>query len=169
MEQPFRLGRRIITLKVRFEATLNSSQNESGTYRNHNTAGRKPTLIVKNVISFVRFDYIQSALMQMYDEPAWSNYATLPKSPTAASSSNFLPALPRSNSLSCPSPKKTVYPRSPATSWRCAKPKFRCFYEEKDTIGRRYRRMDAIGNPFCVTVDYQTKEDQTVTIRYGTP
>ena len=46
------------------------------------------------------------------------------------------------------------------------KPKFRCFYEEKDTIGRRYRRMDAIGTPFCVTVDHQTKEDQTVTIRY---
>src|ERR1700677_1305093 len=46
------------------------------------------------------------------------------------------------------------------------KPKFRCFYEEKDTIGKRYRRMDAIGTPFCVTVDYQTKEDQTVTIRY---
>ncbi len=46
------------------------------------------------------------------------------------------------------------------------KPKFRCFYEEKDTIGKRYRRMDAIGTPFCVTVDHQTKEDQTVTIRY---
>ena len=43
---------------------------------------------------------------------------------------------------------------------------FRCFYEEKDTIGKRYRRMDAIGTPFCVTVDHQTKEDQTVTIRY---
>ena len=43
---------------------------------------------------------------------------------------------------------------------------FRCFYEEKDTIGKRYRRMDAIGTPFCVTVDYQTKEDRTVTIRY---
>ncbi len=43
---------------------------------------------------------------------------------------------------------------------------FRCFYEEKDTIGRRYRRMDAIGTPFCVTVDQQTKEDNTVTIRY---
>jgi glycyl-tRNA synthetase len=41
-----------------------------------------------------------------------------------------------------------------------------CFYEEKDTIGKRYRRMDAIGTPFCVTVDYQTKEDGTVTIRY---
>ena len=43
---------------------------------------------------------------------------------------------------------------------------FKCFYEEKDTIGKRYRRMDAIGTPFSVTVDYQTREDQTVTIRY---
>jgi glycyl-tRNA synthetase len=46
------------------------------------------------------------------------------------------------------------------------KPHFKCFYEEKDTIGKRYRRMDAIGTPFCITVDYQTKEDNTVTIRY---
>ncbi|MFN2439940.1 MAG: His/Gly/Thr/Pro-type tRNA ligase C-terminal domain-containing protein, partial [Chitinophagaceae bacterium] len=46
------------------------------------------------------------------------------------------------------------------------KPHFKCFYEEKDTIGKRYRRMDAIGTPFCITVDYQTKEDDTVTIRY---
>jgi len=46
------------------------------------------------------------------------------------------------------------------------KPHFRCFYEEKDTIGKRYRRMDAIGTPFCVTIDHQTKEDQAVTIRY---
>ena len=43
---------------------------------------------------------------------------------------------------------------------------FRSFYEEKDTIGKRYRRMDAIGTPFCVTVDQQTKEDKTVTIRH---
>ena len=41
-----------------------------------------------------------------------------------------------------------------------------CFYEEKDAIGKRYRRMDAIGTPFCVTIDHQTKEDNTVTIRY---
>jgi glycyl-tRNA synthetase len=46
------------------------------------------------------------------------------------------------------------------------KSSFRCFYEEKDTIGKRYRRMDAIGTPFCVTIDHQTKEDETVTIRY---
>jgi len=43
---------------------------------------------------------------------------------------------------------------------------FYCFYEEKDTIGKRYRRMDALGTPFCVTIDHQTKEDRTVTIRY---
>lgn len=46
------------------------------------------------------------------------------------------------------------------------KSSFYCFYEEKDTIGKRYRRMDAIGTPFCVTVDQQTKEDNTVTIRH---
>jgi glycyl-tRNA synthetase len=46
------------------------------------------------------------------------------------------------------------------------KSSFHCFYEEKDSIGKRYRRMDAIGTPFCVTIDHQTKEDNTVTIRY---
>lgn len=45
------------------------------------------------------------------------------------------------------------------------KPHFKCFYEEKDAIGKRYRRQDAIGTPFCVTIDHQTKEDGTVTIR----
>ncbi|MGB3152955.1 MAG: His/Gly/Thr/Pro-type tRNA ligase C-terminal domain-containing protein, partial [Chitinophagaceae bacterium] len=45
-------------------------------------------------------------------------------------------------------------------------PHFRCFYEEKDSIGKRYRRMDALGTPFCVTVDHQSKEDNTVTIRH---
>lgn len=45
-------------------------------------------------------------------------------------------------------------------------PHFKCFYEEKDTIGKRYRRQDAIGTPFCVTIDHQTKEDGTVTIRH---
>jgi glycyl-tRNA synthetase len=43
---------------------------------------------------------------------------------------------------------------------------FKCFYEEKDTIGKRYRRQDAIGTPFCTTIDQQTKEDGTVTIRH---
>jgi len=43
---------------------------------------------------------------------------------------------------------------------------FYCYYEEKDSIGKRYRRQDAIGTPFCVTIDHQTKEDGTVTIRH---
>lgn len=43
---------------------------------------------------------------------------------------------------------------------------FYCFYEEKDAIGKRYRRMDALGTPFCATIDHQSLEDNTVTIRY---
>lgn len=46
------------------------------------------------------------------------------------------------------------------------KPHFKCYYEEKDAIGKRYRRQDAIGTPFCVTIDHQTREDNMVTIRY---
>lgn len=43
---------------------------------------------------------------------------------------------------------------------------FKCQYDEKDSIGKRYRRQDAIGTPFCVTVDHQSLEDNTVTIRH---
>lgn len=38
-------------------------------------------------------------------------------------------------------------------------------YDEKDAVGRRYRRQDAVGTPFCITVDHQTKDDKTVTLR----
>ncbi len=43
---------------------------------------------------------------------------------------------------------------------------FRVVYEERDAIGRRYTRQDLIGTPFCIAVDYQTLEDNTVTIRH---
>ena len=43
---------------------------------------------------------------------------------------------------------------------------YACQYDEKDSIGKRYRRQDAIGTPFCITVDHQTLEDNTVTIRH---
>jgi glycyl-tRNA synthetase len=43
---------------------------------------------------------------------------------------------------------------------------FNCQYDEKDSIGKRYRRQDAIGTPFCITIDHQTSADNTVTIRY---
>jgi glycyl-tRNA synthetase len=42
---------------------------------------------------------------------------------------------------------------------------FLCQYEEKDSIGKRYRRQDAIGTPYCITVDHQSLEDNTVTVR----
>ncbi len=43
---------------------------------------------------------------------------------------------------------------------------FKVIYDEKDAVGRRYRRQDANGTPFCITVDHQTLEDDTVTIRH---
>jgi glycyl-tRNA synthetase len=43
---------------------------------------------------------------------------------------------------------------------------FNCKYDEKDSIGKRYRRQDAVGTPFCVTVDYDSLQDDTVTLRY---
>ena len=62
--------------------------------------------------------------------------------------------------------KKDGLPEIARELQELCRPHFKCFYEEKDTIGKRYRRQDAIGTPFCVTIDHQTKEDQTVTIRY---
>lgn len=43
---------------------------------------------------------------------------------------------------------------------------FTVAYDEKDAVGRRYRRADALGTPFCITVDHQSLEDKTVTIRH---
>ena len=43
---------------------------------------------------------------------------------------------------------------------------FNCQYDEKDSIGKRYRRQDAIGTPYCVTVDHDTLENNTVTLRF---
>ena len=42
---------------------------------------------------------------------------------------------------------------------------FYCQYDEKDSIGKRYRRHDAIGTPYCITIDHQSNSDNTVTIR----
>ena len=43
---------------------------------------------------------------------------------------------------------------------------FNVIYDEKDAVGKRYRRQDAAGTPFCITVDHDSLEDQTVTIRH---
>ncbi|MFT5481103.1 MAG: glycyl-tRNA synthetase [Bacteroidia bacterium] len=43
---------------------------------------------------------------------------------------------------------------------------FNCYYEEKDTIGKRYRRQDAIGTPLCITIDHDSATDQCATVRF---
>jgi glycyl-tRNA synthetase len=43
---------------------------------------------------------------------------------------------------------------------------FKVAYDEKDSIGKRYRRQDAVGTPFCITVDHDTLNDGCVTVRY---
>jgi glycyl-tRNA synthetase len=50
--------------------------------------------------------------------------------------------------------------------YKALKLRWPLFYDEQGSIGRRYRRMDEIGTPFCFTLDYQTKEDGTVTVRW---
>jgi glycyl-tRNA synthetase len=62
--------------------------------------------------------------------------------------------------------KKDGMPEKAREIMDLLKSDFMCQYDEKDAIGRRYRRQDAIGTPFCITIDTQTLEDNTVTIRY---
>jgi glycyl-tRNA synthetase len=61
--------------------------------------------------------------------------------------------------------KKDGLPQKAFEIFQQLKYSFHCFYEEKDTIGKRYRRMDAIGTPYCITIDHQTLQDNTITIR----
>ncbi len=65
-----------------------------------------------------------------------------------------------------PLTKKDGLPEKARTIIQELRFEFNCQYEEKDSIGRRYRRQDAIGTPYCITVDHQTLKDDTVTIRY---
>ena len=61
--------------------------------------------------------------------------------------------------------KKDGMPEKAREVMDILKPEMMCQYDEKDAIGRRYRRQDAIGTPFCITVDSDTLNDNTVTIR----
>jgi len=61
--------------------------------------------------------------------------------------------------------KKDGMPEIATNIYNDLKKYFNCFYDQKGAVGRRYRRQDEAGTPFCITVDGQTKEDNTVTIR----
>ncbi|WP_448520033.1 glycine--tRNA ligase [Rhodoflexus sp.] len=64
-----------------------------------------------------------------------------------------------------PLTKKDGLPEKAEQIYKALKTDFRVVYEEKDSIGKRYTRQDLIGTPFCIAVDHQTLEDDTVTIR----
>jgi len=64
-----------------------------------------------------------------------------------------------------PLTKKDGMPQKAREIMKKLQSNFNCQYEEKDSIGKRYRRQDAIGTPYCITVDHQSLEDNTVTLR----
>jgi glycyl-tRNA synthetase len=79
---------------------------------------------------------------------------------------SFPPILAPIKAAVMPLTKKDGLPEKAREILDNLKFEFNCQYDEKDAIGKRYRRQDAIGTPFCITVDHQTLEDNTVTIRY---
>jgi len=78
----------------------------------------------------------------------------------------FPPALAPVKLAVLPLVKKDGLPEKANEIMDALKFDFKCQYDEKDSIGKRYRRQDAIGTPFCITVDHQTLEDNQVTIRF---
>jgi glycyl-tRNA synthetase len=64
-----------------------------------------------------------------------------------------------------PLTKKDGMPEKAREIMKSLRINFNCQYEEKDSIGKRYRRQDAIGTPFCITIDHQSLEDDTITLR----
>ena len=78
----------------------------------------------------------------------------------------FHPALAPVKAAVLPLTKKDGLPDKARAIMGNLKLDFNMQYDEKDSIGKRYRRQDAIGTPFCITVDYETLENDTVTIRH---
>ncbi|QBQ39895.1 glycine--tRNA ligase [Sphingobacterium psychroaquaticum] len=78
----------------------------------------------------------------------------------------FHPAIAPVKAAILPLTKKDGLPEKAREIMAKLKMEFNVQYDEKDAIGKRYRRQDAIGTPYCITVDHQTLEDNTVTIRH---
>jgi len=78
----------------------------------------------------------------------------------------FHPALAPVKAAVLPLTKKDGLPDKAREILNRLKLDYNVQYDEKDSIGKRYRRQDAIGTPFCITIDYQSLEDDTVTLRH---
>jgi glycyl-tRNA synthetase len=76
------------------------------------------------------------------------------------------PVLAASKAAVLPLVKKDGLPEVAMKIYEELRWDYNVVYDEKDAVGRRYRRQDAAGTPFCITVDHQTLEDDTVTLRY---
>jgi len=85
--------------------------------------------------------------------------------PTARVFMKFHPRLAPVKAAVFPLVKKDGMPEIAREIYAALKPHVNVFYDEKGAVGRRYRRQDEIGTPFCITVDGQTLSDGTVTIR----
>jgi glycyl-tRNA synthetase len=109
---------------------------------------------------------LDRTILMVLSEAYWEEDLSTPDRPDSRVVLKFPASLAPIKLAVLPLTKRDGLPEIAREIMDACKPKFRCFYEEKDAIGKRYRRMDAIGTPFCVTVDHQTKEDGTVTIRY---
>jgi glycyl-tRNA synthetase len=77
----------------------------------------------------------------------------------------FHPALAPVKAAIFPLVKKEGMPEIATNIYNDLKKYFNCFYDQKGAVGRRYRRQDEAGTPYCLTIDGQTKEDNTVTVR----
>ena len=77
----------------------------------------------------------------------------------------FHPRLAPVKAAIFPLVRKDGMPEIAQEVYRDLKRRFNVFYDEKGAVGRRYRRQDEIGTPYCITVDSQTLQDRTVTIR----
>ncbi len=91
--------------------------------------------------------------METLDDGSTRNIMSIPKQ-LAPNKLAFLPLL-----------KKDGLPEYTNKIMKDFKHEIKIDYDEKDAIGRRYRRQDAIGTPYCITIDHQTLEDDTFTIR----
>lgn len=109
---------------------------------------------------------LDRTVMMILSEAYWEQDLGTPEKPDSRVVLKFPPKLAPVKLAVFPLTKKDGLPEIAQNIMKECKKSFRCFYEEKDAIGKRYRRMDAIGTPFCVTVDHQTLEDQTVTLRH---
>lgn len=76
------------------------------------------------------------------------------------------PALAPIKTAILPLMKKDGMPEKADEIFATLSEQFRCEYDESGSIGKRYRRQDEIGTPFCITVDYDTMEDNSVTVRH---